>query len=59
MAPHLQRRTQDAAPEAFSPDLLEEIWDFSILPLLSEYEPHRSLNELTKAYGLEALLGSV
>ena len=59
MAPHLQRRTQDAAPEAFSPDLLEEIWDFSILPLLSEYEPHRSLNELTKTYGLEALLGSV
>jgi 5-methylcytosine-specific restriction endonuclease McrBC GTP-binding regulatory subunit McrB len=59
MAPRLQGRTQDAAPEAFSKDLLEEIWEFSILPLLSEYEPHRSLDELTKTYGLEALLGSV
>lgn len=59
MAPRLQGRTQDAAPTTFPQDLLEEIWEFSILPLLSEYEPHRSLDELTKNYGLEALLGSV
>jgi MoxR-like ATPase len=59
MAPRLQGRTQDVAPETFPEDLLEEIWEFSILPLMSEYEPHRSLDELTKDYGLEALLGSV
>lgn len=59
MSPRLQGRTQDAAPEDFSRDMLEEIWDFSILPLLSEFQPHRSLDELTKDCGLEALLRSV
>jgi hypothetical protein len=54
MNPRLQGETQDAA--------LKEIWDFSILPLLSEYRPDRSLDELREEYGLEALetlLGSI
>jgi AAA domain (dynein-related subfamily) len=58
MPRRLQARTQDAAPEAFSMDLLEGIWEFSILPLMSEYEPHRSLDELTEDYA-QALLGPV
>ena len=58
MAPRLQDRTRDTAPVAFPKDLLEEIWKFSILPLLSEYEPHRSPVELTRDYGLESLLAS-
>jgi MoxR-like ATPase len=51
MTPRLQGETQDAA--------LKEIWASSILPLLSEYQPHRSLDELTKDYGLEALRGRI
>jgi hypothetical protein len=59
MSPRLQRRRQGAAPEDFSKDLLEEIWECSILPLLSEFLPHQSLEELTKNYGLEDLISSV
>jgi 5-methylcytosine-specific restriction enzyme B len=43
MPQRLMRRTQDSTPEAFTENSLEEIWEFSILPLLSEFEPHRSL----------------
>jgi 5-methylcytosine-specific restriction protein B len=57
MAPVLEKRSQDADPIRFPDDLLEEIWEFSILPLLSEYEPHRSVADIKKTYGLEALLG--
>jgi len=59
MAPRLQGRTQNEAPEDFPDDLLEEIWDFSILPLLSEYEPHLSQEKLTENYGLKALRKAV
>jgi 5-methylcytosine-specific restriction enzyme B len=59
MAPRLQGRTRNEAPEDFTDDLLEEIWEFSILPLLSEYVPHLSLEKLTENYGLKALRKAV
>jgi 5-methylcytosine-specific restriction enzyme B len=55
MVPRLASRAQDTPPEPFPPDLLDDIWNFSILPLLSEYEPHRSFADLESSYGLEAL----
>ena len=40
---------------AYSNRKLEEIWRFSIMPLISEYQPHRSTFDLQKDYGLDAL----
>jgi 5-methylcytosine-specific restriction protein B len=56
MHPRLADRNPDAPREPFPKDLLSDIWEFSILPLVSEYEPHRSLDEIRRDYGLEALL---
>lgn len=55
MDPTMADRTEDTAPEPFPADLLRDIWEFSILPLMSEYEPHRSFAELEKNYGLKSL----
>jgi AAA domain (dynein-related subfamily) len=59
MAPRVKDRARDSVPDSFSDELLQEIWEFSILPLLSEYEPHRSLEELKDEYGLDALRRSI
>jgi 5-methylcytosine-specific restriction protein B len=59
MAPQLKGRMPAEAGQVFPVELLEQIWEFSILPLISEYEPHRSSEEVAKEYGLSALLGAV
>jgi 5-methylcytosine-specific restriction protein B len=59
MHPRLADRKQDVPLEPFPEDLLSDIWQFSILPLVSEYEPHRSLDEIKRDYGLAALLKSI
>ena len=51
----LLSRTKDMKPERFPESALRSIWQFSILPLLSEYEPHRSVADLEKDYGLAVL----
>lgn len=37
---------------------LEEIWKYSILPLMAEYQPHLSSGDLEKQFGLEAICGA-
>ncbi len=59
MVPGLEDKTPGTPPQAFPRHLLHDLWQFSILPLLSEYEPHRSRVDLEKEYGLEALLQKV
>ena len=34
---------------------LQDIWEFSIIPLLAEYRPHLTTAELQKSYGLDEL----
>ena len=36
-------------------ECLEEIWEYSILPLVSEYEPHLSSKEIKERYSLNAI----
>lgn len=39
-------------------DALDEIWDFSIMPLMSEYQPNLSTNDLKKQFGLDVISGN-
>jgi MoxR-like ATPase len=55
MDPALAKRTEHSPPASFPYELLRDIWEFSILPLMSEYEPHRTSGELEKNYGLKSL----
>jgi 5-methylcytosine-specific restriction protein B len=49
-------KDEDITPQLRYPDKeLEEIWRFSIMPLISEYQPHRSTDDLLKDYGLDVL----
>ena len=34
---------------------LQDIWEFSIIPLLAEYRPHLATAELQTSYGLDEL----
>lgn len=53
----LPELAQDNSPSGPYPaHRLEEIWQFSIMPLLAEYQPHLSSNELEKVYGLTTLM---
>ena len=36
-------------------DRLQDIWEFSIMPLLAEYSPHLTTDELQTRYGLDVL----
>ena len=52
----LPELAQDNSPSGPYPaHRLEEIWQFSIMPLLAEYQPHLSSNDLEKVYGLTTL----
>jgi hypothetical protein len=56
MHPEISRRTSSTPKAEFPEHLLRQIWRFSILPLLAEYEPARSSQELETDYGLKSLL---
>ncbi len=42
-------------PGEYPEDRLQDIWEFSIMPLLAEYSPHLTTDELQTRYGLDVL----
>jgi len=51
MSAAMKRGVTDAALQ----DALHTIWEYSVLPLLAEYWPHLSTEQLRNDFGLEKL----
>jgi len=55
MLPELMKRNKESASKDYPENSLEEVWEYSILPLVSEYEPHLSSQEIKERYSLNAI----
>ncbi len=51
----LPDRRSAVSPSPFPENKLKDIWRYSIMPLMAEYQPHLSTKDLEKRFGFESI----